>query len=145
MLSLSCCYLLASLQHKSSLSAPMATWSRHSRSEKLFQYFGLDVCDPVQTLFQALSLLSPGTAITCQKIGSSCLAWIYAVSIQPCSKLCHLFRATTAAYGQNTAFMAILGPSQPLGPPETVTPGPKKCTSSLAWVYAIPFKPCSKL
>ena len=54
MLSLSCCYLLASLQHRSSLSVPMATWSRNSRSKKRYQHFGLDVCNPVQTLFQAL-------------------------------------------------------------------------------------------
>ena len=34
---------------------------------------------------------------------------VCAIPFQPCSKLCHPFRVTTAAYGQNTAFMAIFG------------------------------------
>ena len=57
------------------LSAPMATWNGHSRSENWFQQ----------------------------------VAWMCAIPFQPCSKLCHPFRVTTAAYGQNTAFMAIFG------------------------------------
>ena len=111
MLPLSCCYLLTSLQYKSSLSAPMATWNRHYRSENCFQLFGLDICCLDPTLLQAVPSIQSHH-----------------------SRL----RPEYCIYGHS-------GPSQPLGPPETVTPGPKKCTSSLAWVYAIPFKPCSKL
>ena len=38
-----------------------------------------------------------------------------AIPFQLFSKLCHPFRVTTAAFGQNTAFMPILGPlSAPL-------------------------------
>ena len=54
MLPLSCCYLLTSLQYKSSLSAPMATWNRHYRSENCFQLFGLDICCLDPTLLQAV-------------------------------------------------------------------------------------------
>jgi len=36
------------------LSAPMATWNGHSRSENWFQQVGLDVCYPVPALFQAV-------------------------------------------------------------------------------------------
>ena len=36
------------------LSAPMATWNSHSRSENWFQQVGLDVCYPVPALFQAV-------------------------------------------------------------------------------------------
>ena len=62
---------------------------------------------PIWGLFQPL--WPPGTAIPGPKIGSSRSAWMYAIPFQPCSKLCHPFRVTTAAYGQNTAFMAIFG------------------------------------
>merc|ERR1719351_371808 len=175
------------------LSAPMATWNGHSRSENWFQQVGLDVCYPVPALFQAVPpiqghhgclwpehciygefgasfspyghlerpfqvrklvpagwpgcvlsrsslvpscathsgsprlpmartlhlwpiwglfqpLWPPGTAIPGPKIGSNRSAWMCAIPFQPCSKLCHPFRVTTAAYGQNTAFMANLGP-----------------------------------
>ena len=36
------------------LSAPLATWNGHSRSENWFQQVGLDVCYPVPALFQAV-------------------------------------------------------------------------------------------
>ena len=36
------------------LSAPMATWNGHSRSENWFQQVSLDVCYPVPALFQAV-------------------------------------------------------------------------------------------
>ena len=63
---------------------------------------------PIWGLFQPL--WPPGTAIPGPKIGSNRSAWMCAIPFQPCSKLCHPFRVTTAAYGQNTAFMANLGP-----------------------------------
>ena len=55
-------------------------------------------------LFQPL--WPPGTAIPGPKNGTSSSAWKCAIPFQLCSKLCHPLRVTTAAYGQNTAFMA---------------------------------------
>ena len=62
---------------------------------------------PIWGLFQPL--WPPGTAIPGPKIGSSSSAWMCAIPFQPCSNLCHPSRVATAAYGQNTAFMAIFG------------------------------------
>ena len=62
---------------------------------------------PIWGLFQPL--WPPGTAIPGLKIDSSRSAWMCAIPFQPCSKLCHSSRVATAAYGQNTAFMAIFG------------------------------------
>ena len=102
---------MARILHLWPLSAPLATWNGHSRS----------------------------------KNGNSSSVWMCAIPFQLCSKLCYPFRVTTGAYGQNTAFMAILGLFQPPWPPGTAIPGPEIGSSSSAWMCPIPFQPCSKL
>merc|ERR1712012_266231 len=132
------------------LSAPMATWNCHSRSENWFQQVGLDVCYPVPALFQAVPPIQGHHGCLWPE---HCIYGQFGASFSPYGHLerpfqvrkfvpagrpgCVLSRSslvpTSATHsGSPRLPMArtlhlwpIWGLFQPLWPPGTVIPGPK--------------------